>query len=558
MENGNEIKNYHDINEEDSSDNIETNSLSNTQSTSPLLPISIPFSNLNIRSNNGYSPTMESAMESNLSTLCTVASQEAKLYIPDKYDNKDKLFNNFQDSIKEEENDIKMDTKESNIFSKLDTTNRNAPTSLLTQNIQNSNKINRDEHAMMNDRFGSNISPILNNENSMEEDNKLIKTEIPSLSQPISMPMSLPTITINSTGLENGKERKAFQYINNLSSSVSSPLTLMTSSPKSPSTFSSTSSTSSSSSSSFNHSVPHTALQRRKSRSMGCSKDYVCEICKPNKHFVQLAHLRIHQRKHTGERPFICSYCNKSFAQQGNLKTHQRKHTGERPFTCPICFKTFTQSGNLKAHELLHQGVRPFVCEWCDKTFTQSGNLKTHQMKMHPDLIQHGDNALLKSPISSTRSSTEENDDKMQIDKMNEDEDNSQMKIDNNNTNYNNRPNPNQFFDSNNNNHTNNQYVEIDNEDYDEIQPMESGVIRSNSANNNEYYDNNYYYQNSENIKEEEDFEEDFEEDENSKYSTPEYESDNENFDSSFSNQPENNIKERQLLKRLKALLKRN
>jgi len=600
---------------QNSPESLVSGSPSNVQASSPLLPISIPFSNLNIRSNNGSSPTMESNILSapNLSTLCTVASQEAKLFIPEKLDNKEKLVNKVPNTIKEEENEIKMSKEEPNIFSKLDTTNRGKTTSLLTRNIQNkNNELNRNGSTLMNeyskntnnnkinidtmlnnDRSNNsnnrNInnnkennnnennntsSVLLNNRNVMDEDsNEIIKTEMTPLPKPISMPMSLPTIAIKPSGFENNNERNSLQCFNNLVSSTSNPLNIMSSSPQSPSAFSSTSS-SSSSPKLLNHSVPHTALQRRKSRSMNCSKDYVCEICKPNKHFIQLAHLRIHQRKHTGERPFVCSFCNKSFAQQGNLKTHQRKHTGERPFSCPICYKTFTQSGNLKAHELLHQGVKPFICEWCDKTFTQSGNLKTHQLKMHPELVHHSDDSLLKSPISSSRSSEDENDDRMLIDKMNEDEDNNQMMLDdgmnnNNNNNFNtttlnnnnstnyesNFEQDSSYDNSYNNNNNNNQLLfDIDNEDYDEIQPMESGVIRTNTINQDNYYENNYY-QTNQNLTEEREFEED----ERSKLSTfDEFKENNDNFDTSLANPPENNIKERQLLKRLKALLKRN
>jgi uncharacterized Zn-finger protein len=58
------------------------------------------------------------------------------------------------------------------------------------------------------------------------------------------------------------------------------------------------------------------------------NKKYKCTEC--DKSFTQQAHLQIHFRKHTGERPFHCSFpnCFKSFTQLGNLKTHERKHTG--------------------------------------------------------------------------------------------------------------------------------------------------------------------------------------------------------------------------------------
>ncbi|ORX55246.1 hypothetical protein BCR36DRAFT_281891 [Piromyces finnis] len=553
---------------------LESTSPSTNMATSPLLPISIPFSNLNIHSNSGSSPVMKSNTlpASSLSTLCTVASQEAKLFIPqNSSEEKNSNYTSLPSSIKEEENE-KGFCKDTNIFSKLDTCNRNtSSSSLLTKNIQ-SQKI------MENGKKMNNIESTTSKGNDMDEDKKPEITNSTnlamSLPMPISIPpMSLPTITINTINNKNAMDKKPILH--------SFTASTIPSSPQSPSASSSTSSSSSTSPKLYHngHPVPHTALQRRKSRSMSCSKDYVCELCKPNKCFVQLAHLRIHQRKHTGERPFVCSYCNKSFAQQGNLKTHQRKHTGERPFTCPICFKTFTQSGNLKQHELVHQGVRPFVCEWCDKTFTQSGNLKTHQMKIHPELMQYTeDGSILRSPVNSsggrsrrhsqshthlthiTTTSIHE-EDQMMIDHDSvvpeTEEKNSQMMIDDKSSNTT------QVSEQKYNSGFDGQIFGMDNDDYDEIQSMESGVVCPNTVtttNDEGYDDDNSDYPNDP-FKEDQDNDDDEErgfdngndEDEDEKLSKY-----NSIFEGNVNNPPENNIKERQLLKRLKALLKRN
>ncbi|KAG9326404.1 hypothetical protein KVV02_008024 [Mortierella alpina] len=122
------------------------------------------------------------------------------------------------------------------------------------------------------------------------------------------------------------------------------------------------------------------------------TKEYACAIGNCEKKFYQVAHLRSHERCHSGTRPYVCRFdgCDRAFSQLGNLKTHERKHTGERPYKCPHpdCDKTFTQLGNLKTHERIHDEVKPFMCRLpgCGKTFSQLGNLKTHTTKMHPEV----------------------------------------------------------------------------------------------------------------------------------------------------------------------------
>uniref|UniRef100_H0Y2D2 Zinc finger and SCAN domain containing 5B n=1 Tax=Otolemur garnettii TaxID=30611 RepID=H0Y2D2_OTOGA len=127
---------------------------------------------------------------------------------------------------------------------------------------------------------------------------------------------------------------------------------------------------------------PQGEVPRTDSREPPGQESFECGEC--NKKFPYESQFVIHQRTHSGERPFTCS-CGKGFLQPSDLRVHQRIHTGEKPYMCDICNKTFTHQSTLHGHERIHTKERPYSCNCCKKSFSHKGNLNVHQ-RIHSGL----------------------------------------------------------------------------------------------------------------------------------------------------------------------------
>ena len=119
-------------------------------------------------------------------------------------------------------------------------------------------------------------------------------------------------------------------------------------------------------------------------------KPYKCYIC--DRDFSQSHHLKNHMRVHTGEKPHRCSLCNRRFNELGNLQQHkchihhsrtdELKQDENAKFVCVACGKGFTKSSDLANHSRIHNGEKLYKCGMCDKAFRRSSNRRIH-MRVH-------------------------------------------------------------------------------------------------------------------------------------------------------------------------------
>ncbi|XP_046551263.1 zinc finger protein 431-like [Haliotis rubra] len=113
-------------------------------------------------------------------------------------------------------------------------------------------------------------------------------------------------------------------------------------------------------------------------------KPYACNIC--GICFAQKSTRNLHKNTvHLGLRPFKCNVCGKTYGRRSHLIEHRQSHVGFGPTHkssyCKLCEKSISNHA-MKEHMRKHSGERPLKCLYCDKTFAWARAHRRH-MKTH-------------------------------------------------------------------------------------------------------------------------------------------------------------------------------
>ncbi|CAH2062537.1 unnamed protein product, partial [Iphiclides podalirius] len=128
------------------------------------------------------------------------------------------------------------------------------------------------------------------------------------------------------------------------------------------------------------HKVLTSKLSLRNHYKIHTGFDVVCEHC--GKKFITRRLLLMHCRaKHGYEKTDKCSFCDYRASNAEQVKIHERLHTGERPFVCGECGAGFHRRSSYLQHVAIHLPEKTVQCGQCPARFKSHTLMRIHAQR---------------------------------------------------------------------------------------------------------------------------------------------------------------------------------